>query len=302
MSGDLSARELKEAYDRGENVMRLQREREASSGNSIRTIEMAYDIQAGAYWASQRDEASRAMNERYTAALAEVIDGLSCDSLLAAGVGEAVTLTCVCRNLRKRPSVMEGFDISWSRLAHARQALAAEGIAANLAVGDLAHSPYLDDSFDIVFTSHVIEPNGGNEEQILSELHRIARRYVVALEPDSELGDEATRRHIEKHRYCRDLRGKAESLGFKVKEHRLFPIALNPANQTGLLILEKPHGKAPAGNSRYACPRCRNPLEAMKGHLFCGRDCLVFPVLDGIPCLQVSHGVLASHFGKPIRI
>ena len=156
MSGDLSARELKEAYDRGENVMRLLREREASSVNSARTIEMAYDIQAGAYWAGQKDAAAWAVNDRYTAAIAGVIDGLACDSLLAAGVGEAITLTGVWRNLRKRPAVVEGFDISWSRLAQARQALAAAGAPARLAVGNLAQAPYLDGSFDVVFTSHVI--------------------------------------------------------------------------------------------------------------------------------------------------
>jgi ubiquinone/menaquinone biosynthesis C-methylase UbiE len=304
MSGTPSALELKDAYDRGENVMRLLRERESSEVNSSRTIEAAYDLQAGAYWARNNEPSARETNDRYTAAIAEVIDGLECESLLAAGVGEAITLTHVCKHLRKRPPVVQGFDISWSRLAHARMALRSNGIDASLAVGDLADSPFLDGSFDVVFTSHVIEPNGGNEERILAELHRIARRFVVTLEPDSELGNAETRNHIEKHRYCRDLPGKARSLGYKVREHRLFPVATNPSNQTGLMILEKPTAGAASnpGGSKYACPHCRGPLEAVKEHLFCKTDCLVFPVLDGIPCLQKSHGILASFFDRTIRI
>ena len=33
--------------------------------------------------------------------------------------------------------------------------------------------------FDVVFTNHALEPNGGNEEIILKELLRIANKYVI---------------------------------------------------------------------------------------------------------------------------
>ena len=47
-----NARELKEAYARGENITSLLRTEQGTSANSEEIIEIAYDLQAGRYIAA----------------------------------------------------------------------------------------------------------------------------------------------------------------------------------------------------------------------------------------------------------
>ena len=63
----------------------------------------------------------------------------------------------------------------------------------------------LDNAIDVVYTSHSIEPNGGREEEALLELYRIAKKYVVLLEPCYEKASSAARKRMEKHNYITNL-------------------------------------------------------------------------------------------------
>jgi hypothetical protein len=56
-------------------------------------------------------------------------------------------------------------------------------------------------SMDVVLTVHAVEPNRGRGKQILSELLRVAKRYLVMIEPRFELGSDVTKSRIERHRY-----------------------------------------------------------------------------------------------------
>ena len=116
----------------------------------------------------------------------------------------------------------------------AREYAVALGVRANLFAGDLTEIPIQDSAVEVVYTSHSIEPNRGREKQILAELYRVTRRYLVLLEPSNELGTQETRRHIEEHKYCLDLGRHVRELGFDVIEHRLFEHVRNPVNQTAL--------------------------------------------------------------------
>ncbi len=296
---EISLPTVREAYARGANIMELLRQAGDTEVNSREAIEMAYDLQAGTYLESLRDPAAKARNDAYTRSIAEIFERLQFRSVLVGGVGEAITLVGVCTQMSRPLSGMMGFDISWSRLAYARRHLGAHGLSADLAVGDLTRIPFLTGSVDTVFTSHSIEPNRGSETAILKEMFRVARRYVVTLEPSNELGNLETQAHIEKHRYCRDLHRTAQDLGYHVIEHRLFETTKSSANQSALMIIEKPAAQeAESGlpGAPYACPLCDGRLSEVKGQLFCPHDGVVYPVLDGIPCLRKSHAILASKF------
>ena len=71
-----------------------------------------------------------------------------------------------------------------------------------LFVGDLFNAPIEDSSFDVVYTSHSLEPNGGFERKALIELHRITRKYLVLFEPIYELGSSKSKVFMEKPRLC----------------------------------------------------------------------------------------------------
>ena len=145
------------------------------------------------------------------------------------------------------------------------------------------------------FISHAIEPNF-RQTEALAELYRVCARWLVLFEPSYELGSEATRKHIEEHGYCRNLAGAARELGLDVVEHRLLDFTHTSNNQTGVLVIRKPATESRTPPVQFGCPVCRSPLTSLRGHFFCPECLLVFPVLDGIPCLLPGNGILASKY------
>ena len=244
------------------------------------------------------DPKHRAKLEEYVAAIARVLQPLDGKTILEAGVGEATTLCGVLNQLHPAPERVFGFDLAWSRIAIARAYAKRETpCRPQLCTGDFFATPFADGAFDIVFTSHAVEPNFGREEEALRELYRVARRWVVLFEPSYELGNEATKRHIEEHGYCRGLTETAKRLGYRVVEYRLLDLDWVDYNQTGVIVIEKPEsGTADASRADYACPRCHHALVNRGGNYFCS-DCLVvYPQVGGIPCLLPQNAILATKY------
>jgi ubiquinone/menaquinone biosynthesis C-methylase UbiE len=289
-------KEIKNLYDQGANVMHWFRRMEASEVNSLEGILVSYDLQAGSYVRALEDPGTAAFVERYTGALGALLDRWAPRSVMEAGVGEATTLSNVLRQMRRAPERALGFDIAWSRVAVAREYAARQGVPADLFAGNLTQIPLEDSAVEVVYTSHSIEPNRGREQQILAELYRVARRYLVLLEPSNELGSEGTRRHIEEHKYCLDLGRHARELGYDVIEHRLFEHVRNPVNQTALVVIAKEADAEPYGGGFFACPRCRAALTLHHGNYFCGECLVVYPVIAGVPCLLATQGVVATRY------
>ena len=284
---------LRRLYSEGRNIMQYFREKEESFENSPDAILVSYDLQTGSYIEALKDPDVRAYHNLYCSKLAQALNGLSPGSLLEAGVGEATTLSGTFSLLPEKPREIAGFDISWSRAFYAQNYFSTVCQApANLFVGDLFSIPLCDNSYEVVFTSHTVSSNTGREREALAELFRVARRYVLLLEPSYEFGDQASRENMDRHRYCRDLRAIAQELGFAVKDYRLFDNNW-PASDMELLLIEK-QGTEPVGT--FACPISLTPLVEHAGQFFC-KDCgLVFPVVGGIPCLLDSSAILATKF------
>ena len=288
--------ELKELYGKNVNIMSLFRELGDSSKNSLDAILVSYDLQSGSYANALQSADYLEKHHLYTAALAKVLDGLDGESLLEAGVGEATTLCNTVAKLQRAPKSVFGFDLSWSRIAFARRFAREFAFTPSFSTGDLFHMPLQDGSFDIVFTSHAVEPNHGREREALLELYRVTRKWLVLFEPSYELGTEQTRARIEANGYCRNLPELARELGMEVVEHRLLEFTYNQQNQTGVILIRKNGPAATASVDGLGCPTCHNPLVAAKGNHFCESCSLVFPVIDGIPCLLPNNGVLASKY------
>jgi ubiquinone/menaquinone biosynthesis C-methylase UbiE/uncharacterized protein YbaR (Trm112 family) len=290
-------RELRDLYEQGVNITQLLREERGLNRNSDEIIEIAYDLQSGSYIAAMEKEDHAKHNKDYTSEIAKVILSLcKPTSILEAGVGEATTLSGVVRQLGGDADSF-GFDLSWSRVACARSWLQRQGVfGAKLCTGNLFHIPFADDSVDLVYTSHSIEPNGGNEERIIRELFRVARRYLILLEPGYELASDEAKKRMDSHGYCKNLSGVAESCGYDVLENRLFPFISNPLNPTAITIIRKSVEEKASPSHVFACPVSKTRLEEIGGVLF-SRDALVaYPVIGGIPCLRIENGIVASKF------
>jgi SAM-dependent methyltransferase len=214
---------------------------------------------------------------------------------LEAGVGEATTLSGVLQ-LQKADVGGFGFDLSWSRVAYAKRWLQSQGVLnTTLCTGNLFHIPFASNSIDVVYTSHSIEPNGGNEEPILQELFRVTRRFLILLEPSYELANEEARRRMDFHGYCKNLKGIVETLGYEVLKHDLFPFTSNPLNPTAITIIKKDDDAMPPSYV-LACPKFKTPLEMVGNTLFSPEALVVYPIVGGIPCLRIGNGIFASHF------
>lgn len=285
---------MRDAYAQGSNVMEYARQAAGAVGNSVIATLIAYDLQAGSYVAGVR--ANPEENLRWCAQLAEILDPLLIQqgSILEVGCGEATTLAGVLQRLSNTPSHALGFDISWSRCAEGLAWLAEKKVAARLFVADLFDIPLADESVDVVYTSHSLEPNGGREDDAIRELMRVARRAVVLIEPIYELAKPDAQSRMRHHGYVRGLKETAQRLGARVNGYCLLDHISNPLNPSGLVLIEKRgNNKSGGGTPAWRCPLTHAPLSDL-GDVFVGQLGLVYPILRGVPLLRAAHGVVAS--------
>jgi ubiquinone/menaquinone biosynthesis C-methylase UbiE/uncharacterized protein YbaR (Trm112 family) len=285
---------INDLYPQGNNIIEYLRGIDNRSVNTIEDILISYDFQAGSYINFFSE--NRELNDRYCLALAQLIDKIgNVESIIEVGVGEATTLNTVIRSLENKPDHILGFDISWSRLKFGKELLKDFNIHnVNLFTANLFEIPLLDNSIDVVYTSHSIEPNGGKEEDALKELYRITKKYLILLEPSFELANSEAKERMKKHGYITELYATAHKLNYKIVEHRLFDYSSNPLNPTGLIIIEKKETNC--NNSNLVCPISHVQLVKYNDSLLYSKEgFFAYPVIDSIPCLLKENSILATH-------
>ncbi|MEO0510376.1 MAG: class I SAM-dependent methyltransferase [Verrucomicrobiota bacterium] len=294
--------EIKEAFLRGENITELLRRASNSKQNTEEIIETAYDLQTGSYIKALESPEMFQHKLDYGNAIAAKISSLTqANSILEPGVGEGTTLSFVIQSFDKQPEHIHGFDISWSRIAHCRSWLSNQNCpGTHLSTASILEAPYMNDSFDVVYTSHTIEPNGGNEKKIIEELYRVASRFLILLEPAYELANNEARARMRRLGYCSGLVDHAESLGMSVIKHEIFPYIANPLNPTAITVIAK-NPNAPTAIPKLACPRYRNLLDDFGDSLYSDGSLRAYPKIQKIPCLRSQDGVITSTYVKSLE-
>jgi ubiquinone/menaquinone biosynthesis C-methylase UbiE len=285
---------LKEIYSNGQNIIQYLKSISNDNQNNIEDILISYDIQSGIYIKYfLKDYEIRKKNGE---SIAKVIETLAdFDSLLEVGIGEATTLSPLVKKLIKKPKNLMGFDISWSRLKYAQHFLRDFNIQdVELFTGNLFEAPLLDNSVDIVYTSHTIEPNRGKEEEALKELYRITKKYLILLKPAYEFANENAKQRMKNHGFITNLYGTAKKLGYKIIEYRLFNYQWKPeVNPTGLIVIEKKPKFETQCN--LVCPITKTKLlKYNDSFLYSKEGMLAYPILEGIPCLLKENAILAT--------
>jgi len=287
-----------EKYKNGENISKLMREDLNSKYNSSEIIEMSYELQSNTYIKSMRNKEVLNTKKKYCKELFKTINDLFVPmSILEAGIGEATTFSEVIRHFSENTRCY-GFDLSWSRVSYANKWLKYKNIKnCNLCTGNLLDIPFGKNSIDIVYTSHSIEPNRGKEREILKELYRVCKNYLILLEPAYELTTDENRRRMDSHGYCKNLKLTAEELGYKIIRYELFKYFGNEENPTALIIIEKNDKRY---NSKIKTPFA-DPI--FKTELIKDKDCFyspesmsIFPIVNDIPCLRKENKILAIKY------
>lgn len=287
-------RKVKKIFQEGGNIIQYLKSLDGNVQNSIEDILISYDFQAGSYVRHYKE--NKSYYNSYTKEIGKILEGLSeFDSIIEIGVGEATTLNGLVSNLKRRPKDILGLDISWSRLKYAAEFLKEMGQTdIRLFIADLFEIPLMNNSVDLVYTFHSIEPNGGREEDALKELFRITRKYLVLFEPAFELASDEAKNRMQKHGYVTKLHETTIDLGYNIVDYKLFNFAVNPLNPTGVMIIEKMSEEQ--GKSDYICPVSNTPLEKARESFYFSNDSLLaYPILDEIPCLLKDNAILASH-------
>ena len=287
--------QLKILYEKGVNIID---HLEQLGITRSEAIAVSYDIQAGAYVKYALE--NKLLTDEYASEIADVLNALSAnaESIMEVGVGEATTLSNVRTRLNFEPDSV-GFDISLSRVLFARKYFASNGKGiSRFFVGDMFNIPFADNSIDIVYTSHSIEPNGGREKDALTELYRVTRKYLVLFEPSYELASIDGKNRMDRLGYIKGLVDVASELGMKVVDYRLTKVCDNPLNPTAMLLIEKDRYAESFRHADYCCPQTRSPLKLNHGCYWSESSFNVYPIILDIPCLAKKHGIMATHFSK----
>jgi ubiquinone/menaquinone biosynthesis C-methylase UbiE len=287
--------QIKSLYEKGANLID---HLEHLGLTRSEAIAISYDFQAGSY--VQYAEDNPGYTDDYASQIADILNGLgvNVESVMEAGVGEATTLAHVRSRLTFEPDSV-GFDISLSRVLFGRRYFAQHGKgSARFFVGDMFNVPFQDNSIDIVYTSHSIEPNGGREREALSELYRVAGKYLVLLEPSYELATIDGKNRMDRLGFIKGLVEVAGELGMKVVDYKLTKICDNPLNPTAMILIEKDKNAKSFRRADYCCPQTGKPLKLSHGSYWSESSLKIYPVFFGIPCLTDKHGVVVTHYSE----
>ena len=282
--------EAKRRFEAGENVSEAMKDGLSVDDRRL-LIEAVYDLQAGSYSETYFGGAHPA----YEAHVADLIDGILKDlgvrEVLDCGIGEAT------RWVAKGGAAayhLRGFDISLSRLSFARRNLVDAGVRHSLFTADMFHIPVADNAAECVTTMHAMEPNGGMEERLISELLRVAGRYLVVMEPDYQRASPEQQARMQRLGYVTEVFPLLASRDDLII-HRCEPVEVftNPLNRASILVAEK---KEPQTRPfAFASPISGGPLAEENGFLYDAAAGFAFAQLDGIPVLKPSDAVFLGH-------
>ncbi len=284
---------IKKIYEENGNIIQYLRKENNRKTNSVEDILISYDFQAGSYidFVKKNPE----YIENYSTNLAALINDLGGgETIIEVGCGEATTLNAVSKKLSSS-AICYGFDISWSRIKMGNDYLKENGNTANLFIADLFKIPLADNSIDIVYTSHSIEPNGGREKEALESLYRITKKYLVLLEPAFEFATEEGKERMINNGYITKLLDTINELGYNLILHKKADVVANPINPTGIYIIKKEYtGSNILQKDVFNCPISNTPLQKFDDHYFASESLISYPIIGGIPCLFSSYAVLTT--------
>lgn len=133
-------------------------------------VSMMYDQE---FWDRYADENEARYNEEFARFVSGLATSLGCSTVLEVGCGTGI-------DLRLFPEeAVHGIDPNERALGIARQKMP----GADFGTGDITRLPFEDSSIDLVFTHQLLNYLDDDAlEKGISEMHRVASKYVMSCE------------------------------------------------------------------------------------------------------------------------
>lgn len=279
------------------NISQYLKKLEGREHNTLEDILISYDFQAGTYLNQYKINPQPKHRQ-----LSELLNVLNtrldpCKSILEAGIGDGTSFFNILNGLNYTPDQALGFDLSWSRVKVAKEFLYAGQVNAGhleLFSANMFEMPFADNSIDLVYTVHAIEPNGGREKEIISELLRVTKKYLVMVEPYYEGASTEAQQQMDQKGYVKGIEKTVKQLGYKLKIKTPLIYDLNPLNPCQIFVVEKESVSANPVSSLLSCPVTKTELIKKESCYYSKESLLAYPIIEGIPCLSSSNAVIAS--------
>lgn len=299
---------IQKVYEQGGNLIKYLKENEGRDENKIEDILISYDFQAGTYtdlyyknkknWNSLFEERANILKDYI-----ESLSGRKEITVLEGGIGEATACYGFLSQIQAFNLHIYGFDISWSRLKYAKKFLEENKFQheSTLFIADLKNIPLGESTMDIVYTNHAIEPNGGKEEEILDELYRVAKHYIILFEPDDGMANEDAKKRMKENGYISNLYSIVKKKwGNQVELYAKLNYLYNVLNPASVIVIHKNCGedkKSKPIDSYFADPVTHDRLDKYNDECFYSKSSLsMYPIMQGIPCLLEENAILATKY------
>ena len=178
------------------------------------------------------------------------------NSILEVGAGELTTLDEFLKKIKKKPKKVGAIDISLKRLVEGKKNLIKKNRKINfIARADASQLPFPDNSFDMVYTVHVIEQVPSLYLKIVKELVRVSSNIIILIEPSYEFGSSSSKKNIFKKGYTRIKDSDFNKLDYKLIYRDIMELRTY-INGSEIVILQKNKNKSMKNKNKaeFICP------------------------------------------------
>jgi ubiquinone/menaquinone biosynthesis C-methylase UbiE len=207
--------------------------------------------------------------------------------VLEIGVGEGRTLSLLRDSILKKNKHIEiewfGIDLTFERINNLKV-----NFEINTSMASGNELPYADNSFDIVFTHHVLEQIPRDFGEVIKEANRVGLVYLC-MEPSIEVADlEGKINMLTKDH----LVGVQKFLKSNYPDYKtVTPTAVaKAANPTMYYILDN-RKQSEVAEFNYMCPYSKQRLLEHGGSLITENSKYAYPIINGIPLLNSNFRV-----------
>ena len=141
--------------------------------------------------------------------------------------------------------------------------------------------PFLNNSIDLIITSHVLEPNNKYKVKVLKELLRVSRLGLCLMEPHYEISSVKQKKRMRELGYVRNIEKVFKSLNYKciVKKKEFH---LNKNNAASIFIVRK-NRISKKNSSHFVDLENKKKLTIKNDFFYSKENFRLYPCFNNIP-------------------